>query len=182
MTILQAKMTRRALLSGALGIGALANVACAATGRGGLGADGATQAIESFDMHADTIDSLGMVARKPYSGFHNKFSGTMASNNGQVSADRIGDVRWAQCYAVWIPDTEGEEAPDISTIDWYHEAVAWFKDQMEQFSDQFTQARSFADIPRFWTRARLRPSSRLRTPRVWTQASRSSTSSPTTAC
>lgn len=151
MTILQAKMTRRALLSGALGIGALANVACAATGQstagGGPASEGAARTIESFDMHADTIDSLGMVARKPYSGFHNKFSGTMASNNGQVSADRMGDVRWAQCYAIWIPDTEGEDAPDISTIDWYHEAVAWFKDQMEQFSDQFTQARSFADIP-----------------------------------
>lgn len=150
MTISQAKMTRRALLTGALGIGALTSVACTtkgqSTGTGSPAGDGA-RPIESFDMHADTIDSLGMVGHKPYSGFHNKFSGTMASNNGQLSADRVGDVRWAQCYAVWIPDTEGEDAPDISTIDWYHEAVAWFKDQMEQYSDQFTQARSFADIP-----------------------------------
>ena len=143
-------ITRRTLLGGALGMAALAGAACSgqsASGTAGGKAAGDSGPLEFFDMHADTIDTLGMAAYAPYSQFSNKFFGTLASNNGQVSADRMGDARWVQCYAVWMPDNEGDEKGDIPSIEWYRNAVAWFKDQMEQLSDRFEQVRSFSDIP-----------------------------------
>ena len=142
-------ITRRALLGGAFGAAALAGAACS-TPKSAQTGDGATateQPIDFFDMHADTIDAIGMVSRAPYTTFPDKLSGTLVQNNGQVSADRMGDVRWAQCYAIWIPDNEGDEKADISAIDWYREAVTWFKGQMEQCGDRIEQARSFSDIP-----------------------------------
>jgi hypothetical protein len=65
--------------------------------------------VYSFDMHADTIDVLGMKSHTPYANFNNKFSGSLADTNAQISANRMGGVRWAQCYAIWIPDAEGDE-------------------------------------------------------------------------
>lgn len=117
----------------------------------GLRADGGTATtglpIDSFDMHADTIDVLGMRSHAPYANFNNKFYGSLADTNAQISANRMGGVRWAQCYAIWIPDAEGDEQADITAIDWYREGVAWLKQQMEERSDAFTQVRRFSDIP-----------------------------------
>ena len=98
-------------------------------------------------MHADTIDVLGLKSHAPYANFDDKFSGSLADTNAQISANRMAGVRWAQCYAIWIPDAEGDEQADIPAIEWYREGVAWFKRQMEELSDTFTQVRKFSDIP-----------------------------------
>lgn len=106
--------------------------------------------IQTIDLHADTIDVLGMVAHAPYSTFKNKFSGDLAVNNAQISADRMGNVQWVQCYAIWLPDDNSEseiEKTDLGHVAWYREAVAWFKGQMEQHANRFAQVRIFADIP-----------------------------------
>ena len=87
-----------------------------------------------------------MNKHKPYSGFDNIYTGDLASNNGEISADRMGDIGWVQCYAIWLPDYEGEYETDLTHIQWYREAASWFKTQMEEHSDTFEQARSFADI------------------------------------
>lgn len=108
---------------------------------------GKAEPLRCFDMHGDTIDALGMTAYPPYTGFSDKFQGTLASSNAQISADRMGDVQWAQCYAIWIPDHEGDEATNLAFIDWYRKGVKWFTGQMEQFPKQFTQARRLSDIP-----------------------------------
>ena len=143
-------ITRRALLGGAFGAAALAGVACSASGAAqtGEGTAASKKPVEFFDMHADTVDALGMGSHPPYANFHDKFYGTLICNDGQVSADRMGDIRWVQCYAIWIPDNEGDEQADIRAIDWYREARTWFKGQMEQCSDRFEQVRAFSDIPR----------------------------------
>lgn len=147
-------ISRRTLLAGMASAIALAGTACGATpgdAQGGSSPAGETadsrSPIYSFDMHADTIDVLGMKSHAPYANFDNKFSGSLADTNAQVSANRMGGVRWAQCYAIWIPDAEGDEQSDISAIEWYREGVAWFKQQMEELSDTFTQVRKFSDIP-----------------------------------
>lgn len=146
-------ITRRTLLAGGVGLAALAGTACATGGQtssssnGGVAGAAKAASLRSFDMHADTIDVLAMVGHTPYSKFNDKFSGTLASTNAQVSADRMGDVGWVQCYSIWVPDTEGDDKGDIPAIDWYHEAVKWFKGQMDQLGDRFTQVRSFSQIP-----------------------------------
>ena len=147
-------ISRRTLLAGMAGAITLAGTACGATAgdaQGGSSPTGETtdprSPVYSFDMHADTIDVLGMKSHAPYANFDNKFSGSLADTNAQVSANRMGGVRWAQCYAIWIPDAEGDEQPDISAIEWYREGVAWFKQQMEELSDTFTHVRKFSDIP-----------------------------------
>lgn len=139
-------ITRKTLLMGATGAAALAGIGCAAK-QATTDASGDHDPLAVFDMHGDTIDVLGMVAHEPYSKFDNKYSGTLASNNGQISADRMGDARWVQCYAIWTPDDEGDLKADISAVDWYREGVAWFKGQMEQLGDRFAQARDFSEIP-----------------------------------
>ena len=147
-------ISRRTLFTGMAGALALAGTACGAAAGGaqqgsspvGETTDSGTP-IDSFDMHADTIDALGMIAHTPYANFHDKFSGSLVDSNAQISANRMGGVRWAQCFAIWIPDAEGDEQADISAIDWYHEGVAWFKQQMEEHSDTFTQVSKFSDIP-----------------------------------
>lgn len=116
----------------------------------GAQANGVGPSFRTFDMHADTLDALGMVGHKPYSGFNDKFQGSLWSSNCQVSADRMDGVPWVQCYAIWLPDDNGDAdmLSDISHIQWYREAVGWFKEQMEQLKDTFEQVRSFKDIPR----------------------------------
>lgn len=99
--------------------------------------------ISFFDMHADTIDVLGMKDYPPYSEVDGVFTGTLAENNCEISLDRIGAVRWAQCYAIWIPD----EDKKISHHDWYTKAAAYFKDQMKVCADVMTQAKSLSEIP-----------------------------------
>lgn len=140
-------ITRRTLLTGMAGAAALIGTGCATTKLAASGGAASTGTLQVFDMHADTIDQLGMNKHTPYSTFDDKFTGTFASANTQVSADRMGDARWVQCYAIWIPDNEGDDKGDVPAIDWYREAVAFFKGQMEQCADRFTQVKKFSDIP-----------------------------------
>ncbi len=100
-----------------------------------------------FDMHADTVDVLGMTDYLPYSGFDTKYTGSLVSNDAQVSADRMGNMRWAQCYATWLPDIGGTFETELSNIEYYRAAAAWFKTQMTEHPDRLAQARSFSDIP-----------------------------------
>ena len=147
-------ISRRTLLASMAGAIALVGTACgAAAGDSQEDSSPAGETTDprppvySFDMHADTIDALGMISHTPYANFNNKFSGSLVDTNAQISTNRMGGVRWAQCYAIWIPDAEGDLQADIPAIDWYHEGVAWFKQQMEEHSDTFTQVRKFSDIP-----------------------------------
>lgn len=137
-------ISRKTFLMGATSAVALAGVGCTSKQ---TAMDASSSPLEVFDMHADTIDALGMVSHKPYSEFNNKFSGTLASNNGQVSADRMGGARWVQCYSIWMPDDEGDLTGDIPAVEWYREAVAWFNSQLEQLGDRFAQPRDFSEIP-----------------------------------
>ena len=139
-------VSRRTLLAGTAGAIALAGAACTASADGAR-KDDAKLPVESFDMHCDTIDVLGMASHAPYANYDDHFSGSLANTNAQVSANRMGGVRWAQCYGIWTPDAEGDDQADISAIDWYREGVAWFKRQMEEHGDTFTQVRAFSDIP-----------------------------------
>jgi membrane dipeptidase len=143
-----APITRRTLLAGVAGTAAALMAGCAARESGSVAtSEKPSDPPQVFDMHGDTIDRLGMNSHAPYTTFDNKYTGDLASSNAQLSADRMGNARWAQCYAIWIPDNEGDEKGDIPAIDWYREAVAWFQGQMEQHSDRFAQARHFSDIP-----------------------------------
>lgn len=143
-------IARRGLLAGA-GVGALGLLAaCTAFRQQGASsqADGSTPTtpassqpkVQTFDLHADTVDSLSMRSHKPYSDFVDNYTGDLMRNNGELSADRMAGMAWAQCYAIWLPD-EG----DISHLSFYREAVSWFKRQMETYSDTFGQARSIAE-------------------------------------
>ena len=147
-------ISRRTLLAGMAGAIALVGTACeAAAGNSQEDSSPAGETTDprppvySFDMHADTIDALGMISHTPYANFNNKYSGSFMDTNAQISANRLSGMRWAQCYAIWIPDAEGDEQSDIPAIEWYREGVAWFKQQMEEHSDTFTQVRKFSDIP-----------------------------------
>jgi hypothetical protein len=113
-------ISRRTLLSGMAGMATFAVTSCALPASGGQqgpsSADemtGARLPIDSFDMHADTIDVLGMRSHAPYASFNNKFSGDLADTNAQISANRMGGVRWAQCYAIWIPENHSAIAPSL---------------------------------------------------------------------
>lgn len=135
-------------MAGASGLAVLSTVACASRAQAPASSGEAqNEPLRVFDMHGDTIDQLGMSTHVPYSGFDEKFAGTLASANTQISADRMGNTRWAQCYAIWIPDTEGEDKRDIPAIQWYREAVAWFKEQMKEHADRFSQAKKLSEIP-----------------------------------
>ena len=142
-------ISRRTMISGVAGAMALLGTSC--TPAPSEDAHASTQQgprpLEVLDMHADTIDQLGMAAHTPYSGFNDKFTGTLAATNAQVSADRMGDARWVQCYSIWIPDNEGDDKGDVPAIAWYREAVTWFRSQMETCAGRIAQARSFSDIP-----------------------------------
>ena len=140
-------ITRRSLLAGGAAAGLAVLAGCSATGGTETGGKSTGKPVRVIDMHADTVDRLGMNGHKPYSGFDNIYSGDLASNNGEMSADRIGEgIQWVQCYSIWLPDYEGEYETDLKHAEWYREAVAWFHSQMEKHSDRFEQVRSFADI------------------------------------
>lgn len=142
-------LTRRsfALLAGAGLLQGCASAAptapAASTEEAGISPD-AGNPISFFDMHCDTIDRLGMGDYPPYSVDPDAFTGTFENNSCEVSVNRMGAMRWAQCYAIWLPD----EDEKISHIDWYRKASAFFKEQMEVCSDVMTQARSFDDVER----------------------------------
>lgn len=141
-------ISRRTLLAGTAGV-ALAGCAASAVGAETHVAHAAEEAsLNVFDLHADTIDALGMVGRMPYAGFDDKFAGSLACTNAQVSVDRMGDAKWVQCYAIWLPDdsAEGDYQTDISHIQWYREAVQWFKGQMETQAARIQQVRKWSDI------------------------------------
>ncbi|MDO5107797.1 MAG: hypothetical protein Q4D39_05940, partial [Coriobacteriaceae bacterium] len=101
-------ISRRTLLAGMAGAIALVGTACgAAAGDSQEDSSPAGETTDprppvySFDMHADTIDALGMISHTPYANFNNKYSGSFMDTNAQISANRMGGVRWAQCYAIW---------------------------------------------------------------------------------
>ena len=96
--------------------------------------------IRMLDMHCDTVDELCMHGLGEYR--DGRGAGTLVSNNLQIAADRMGDVAWAQCYAVWTPD----ECPDISYASWYRHGAAYFKAQMAAYPDVFTQVFDWADV------------------------------------
>ena len=91
-------ITRRSLLAGGAAAGLAALAGCSATGGTETGGKSTGKPVRVIDMHADTVDRLGMNGHKPYSGFDNIYSGDLASNNGEMSADRIGEgIQWVQC-------------------------------------------------------------------------------------
>ncbi|MBR3314529.1 MAG: membrane dipeptidase [Atopobiaceae bacterium] len=102
----------------------------------------ASAPLTCFDMHGDTVTRIAMQKYPPYDQELDRYTGDLECNNGELSADRMGAVRWAQCYAIWMPD----EDEKISHIDWYHKSVKWFKKQMKMHADRFAQARSGSDV------------------------------------
>ena len=141
-------ISRRTMIAGLASATVLFQTSCASASDDQARSDtkAVPEPLQVLDMHADTIDQLAMAAHTPYSRFDDTFTGTLASTNAQVSADRMGDARWVQCYSIWIPDNEGDDKGDVSAIAWYREAVQWFKGQMETCSNRIAQARRFSDI------------------------------------
>ena len=99
--------------------------------------------VQVVDLHCDTVGSLGLADYEPYASDEEQYSGTLAKNDAQVSANRISDLGWTQCYAVWTPD----DCPSVSYREFYRTGADWFLNQMEECADAFTQARDFRDIP-----------------------------------
>ena len=104
--------------------------------------DTAHAPLTCLDMHADTVTRIAMQEYPPYDKDMDRYVGDLASNNGELSADHMGDIRWAQCYAIWLPDEDAE----ISHIDWYRTSAKWFHKQMRKHDDRFTQARTRTDV------------------------------------
>ena len=95
------------------------------------------EVIRSFDLHCDTIDTLCMHDLEPYASVDNgeNHDGDLESTDASISYDRMNDVRWAQCYAVWTPD----DCPSVSHLDFYRRGAAYFHEQMELHKEHFTR-------------------------------------------
>lgn len=100
--------------------------------------------ILSFDLHADTIDTLCMHDLEPYASADSSenHDGSLAESDASVSVDRMGDVGWAQCYAVWTPD----DCPSVSHLEFYRRGASFFAEQMAEHGDVFEHVKMDTDI------------------------------------
>ena len=107
----------------------------AADGEDDVDVSEAMEQILSFDMHADTVDTLCMHDLEPYSSFDadDNHEGSLAETDASVSASRMGNVGWAQCYAIWTPD----DCPSVSHLEFYRRGAAYFATQMKEHHDRF---------------------------------------------
>ena len=98
----------------------------------------------TFDMHADTIDTLCMSDIEPYSTIYANgcHTGTLADTDASVSASRMGKMGWAQCYAVWTPD----DCPSVSHLEFYRRGAKFFRKQMKKLGDKFVYVKKGTDI------------------------------------
>lgn len=97
----------------------------------------------SFDLHCDSLDELCMQEFEPFASNSPEavHSGTLLSADTQVSGDRMGDMGWAQCYAIWVPD----DCPSVSYMEFYRHGSAFFHRQMGELADRFQQVRTGAE-------------------------------------
>lgn len=105
-----------------------------------------------FDLHGDTIDALGMADCEPYASHFAELrangidvSGDLLHNGGHMALDRMGADRgfaWAQCFAIWIPDTYHRHG----ARDFYCRARDWFFAQVQTYADRVTLVRDARDI------------------------------------
>lgn len=99
--------------------------------------------VEVFDMHADTVGPLGIADYEPYlSEVGERYHGDLVSNDCQIAAERLGGMRWAQCYAVWTPD----DCPSASYHEFYRKGADWFLAQMAAYPDTFGRILDFRDV------------------------------------
>ena len=156
------EFSRRAFVRAAAGVATVGLFACGANGEsdqngaGGQNMDAVVvekKDVESepedsprlafFVLHADTVDTLCMHEYEPYaSSVDEKFDGTLAENNAAVSADRMGDVGWVQCYAIWTPD----DCPTVSHREFYEHGAEFFRQQLKECADAIAGVRGPTDI------------------------------------
>lgn len=109
-----------------------------------MASDDADRSIRFFDLHADTVDTLCMSEYEPYASVDSSevHEGTLASTDACVSANRMGEVQWAQCYAIWTPD----ECPSVSHLEFYRHGAKFFHEQMDECKDVVMQVRKGSEI------------------------------------
>lgn len=95
--------------------------------------------IPVFDMHCDTVVRIGWASCSPelhealgrdyyyrYDATNSDQAAHLAHNHCMVSLDKIADVPWAQCFAIFIPD---ELSPEQST-EFYNHIAAYRADEL----------------------------------------------------
>lgn len=85
-----------------------------------------------FDLHCDTLDALSMRDTDPYAALGLTEGGTLAHSSLQLSADRLGQMSWCQCLAVWVPDAL---PAGVTAHDWYRKVADWFLADAEREPD-----------------------------------------------
>ena len=93
----------------------------------------------AFDLHCDTLTDTHIPNALQIDTLNRP-------TNHLVLSALPKETRWAQCYAVFIPDPYTGKGADT----YYHDYQASFARQMEKFSDLVTQCRSAAEIESAW--------------------------------
>ena len=108
-----------------------------------------------FDLHCDTADRLawhaidaefiaatGMPAYGPGDADAPEEVRDLAQNRCHVSLERIGDTRWAQCFACFIPD---ELSPE-QAVRFYGQVASNLDEQLARHAERIVDARDAAAV------------------------------------
>lgn len=97
-----------------------------------------------IDLHCDTLTRCLKQEKAAFN--------SLNEPSFQLALDKMpADVRWAQCFAIFIPDQyRGEEA--VAFFDRYTES---FDRQMALFSDRILPCRSFSDLENAFSRGKF---------------------------
>ena len=106
-----------------------------------------------WDLHGDTIGTLGMHDWAPYSTEHKDecCDGNFASNNAQVSIDRMAGMNFCQCYAIWTPDQADQPDP----LGFYRAGAAYLKQQLADHAQLITQGRDSSEVDAAFAEGRV---------------------------
>lgn len=108
-----------------------------------------------FDLHCDTADRIawqfldGEYKRTTQQDFYGpgddrspELCSDLVRSRNHISAERIGAVPWAQCFACYIPDA----LSPIQAVGFYEQVSSYLERQVEQHADKFAFAGRAGDI------------------------------------
>ena len=99
-----------------------------------------------FDLHCDTLDALALAQEGAGERLGLSWSGVegdLAHNNLALAADRMAQMRWCQCYAVFLPD---ELPAGVAPLEFYRTVVAYFREQTSSEDGAVRQVRDARDL------------------------------------
>ena len=89
-----------------------------------------------FDLHCDTITRLFSGERLAPGDRSLRHSGA------HLALDRMSGVRWAQCFAIFVPD----DLRGCDAVDYFEDCYQFFRDQMDENADLIVQTRTADEI------------------------------------